>query len=117
MPPALPGDSLLEELELAKATVNLHFKGASRSSSSTQGRTTVTRPASFIGFRELISARGNALFQLFCPVQGRTTVTRPASFIGFRQLDISAWERAVSALLSRVERLSRAQRRSSVFAS
>jgi hypothetical protein len=34
-----------------------------------QGRTTVTRPVSFIGFRELMSARGHALLQLFLPVQ------------------------------------------------
>ena len=38
-----------------------------RCSSPNQGRTTA-RQGSFIGFRELISARGNALFQLFCPV-------------------------------------------------
>jgi hypothetical protein len=35
-----------------------------------QGRTTVTRPVSFIGFRELMSARGNALLQLFLPIHG-----------------------------------------------
>jgi hypothetical protein len=40
-----------------------------RLTSAVQGRTTVTRPVSFIGFRELMSARGHALLQLFLPVQ------------------------------------------------
>src|SRR5262245_40361663 len=37
---------------------------------SLQGRTTLSRPASLIGFRELTSARVNALLQLFLPIEG-----------------------------------------------
>src|SRR5262245_64950957 len=46
-----------------------YFVGTRAFSSSNQGRTTVLAPASFIGFRELMSACGHTLLQLFTPVQ------------------------------------------------
>jgi hypothetical protein len=42
-----------------------HLAGAFAFSSWNQGRTTITPPVWFIGFRELISACGHALLQLF----------------------------------------------------
>ena len=44
------------------------FVGTRAFSSSNQGRTAFARSALFISFRELMSARGNALLQLFVPI-------------------------------------------------